>query len=164
MYSTILDKSSVFATVAFSSLTANDSNKILTSIENGTFEDQLKNMSNYYKNGTFDLLKKSISLFSSLCDFQSNNSSKTGLKYLKILSKGILKLIISPLIDDLQMSKTQSPTSEELTKAQMLCKWWLTYLPLLNYAFKKKKNLWEGNRKKWFNDDDRQKLIESLFI
>lgn len=109
-------------TIAFTALNTNNTSKVLASIKAGTFINELKLMTAYYGHGNFDLLKKSISLLLSLCDFQNEYLEETSLATLKQLSKGILDEVIAPLLSDLRASKPSFPTKEELKRAQILSK------------------------------------------
>ena len=128
------------------------------------FDQQLIELKQRYIHGKYDLLKKIISLISMYCEFHNDKSSKEDFNNLKELSQSILRVIISPLIKDLQASKTSSPTSDEFSKAEILTKWWLSYLPLLNHGLKVKKEQWDTVLDQWFDVEDHEKLKDSIDV
>lgn len=165
-------------TIAFSSLIANDPTKILTSIQAGTFIDELKLMSVYYGNSNFDLFRKSISIISSLCnfvdsdevsdskeeEFKVDKKPKTDITSLKKLSNGILDHVVAPLIKDLRESTPDFPAPDVLIKAQLLSKFWVTYMIILNHSLQKMEGIWGQNLDEWFNETDKAKISESLEV
>ena len=60
--------------------------------------------------------------------------------------------------------KSQKNSEDTSNNAQILSKWWLTYLSLLNYAYAKKQtqDLWGPSKNIWFNVEDKNALSESL--
>jgi len=152
------------ATTAFRTFVADEYSEIVQSIKDQTFLSKLSLMKNYYHNGAFDLLKKTISLLVCFCDLEDIFVTQSNLSNLKELTRGILTIMIEPLIEDLKKSQNIAATQEDEINAQILSKWWLTYIALLNEAFTLKKNQphWSSSKENWFPHKESKVLSESL--
>jgi len=136
---------------------------LVTCIKDRSFLSTLKLMKST-SIGTFDFLKNTMSLLTTLCDLEVKFSHQSILSNLKEVVKGLIEIMIDPLVSDLKKSQTIAATPEDETKAQILSKWWLTYLSLLTQAFeiKKRQALWGSSKMNWFLPEECKALKESL--
>ena len=114
--------------------------------------------------GTFDFLKQIMLLLSCLCDLDNEFADRSTLSNLKLVCKGLIEIMIQPLIADLKQSQSIQATPEAETNAHILAKWWMTYLSLLTHAFsvKQKQLQWGSSKAHWFLAEESKALLESL--
>ena len=105
-----------------------DYDEIALAIQNQSFLVKIKQMKSNSIMGAFDFLKQIMSLLACLCDLDNKFVEKSTLLNLKQVCRGLIKIMIQPLIADLKQSQSIQATQEVETKAQILTKWWLTYL------------------------------------
>ena len=139
--------------------------EIALSIQNQSFMQKIKLMKSN-SIGTFDFLKQMMSLLVCLCDLDNKFDDRSTLLNLKLVCKGLIEIMIQPLIADLKQFQSIQATQEVETKAQILTKWWLTYLSLLTHAFslKQKKPQWGSLKANWFLAEESKALLESVEV
>jgi len=144
-------------------LLSNNYSELVPLIKDNSILSQLKVLKST-SNGNFDLLKKTISLLTCLCDLDNKFASQSNLSNLKEVSKGVVQIMIDPLISDLKKSINRKATLEDENKAQVLSKWWLTFLSLITQTFHIKKNQaqWGSEKKIWFMEEDSKVFQDSL--
>ena len=116
--------------------------------------------------GIFDFLKQIMFLLSCLCDLDNKSDDRSTLSNLKLVCKGLIEIMIQPLIADLKKYQSIQATPEAETNAHILAKWWLTYLSLLTHAFseKQKQLQWGSSKANWFLAEESKALLESIEV
>ena len=114
--------------------------------------------------GTFDFLKQIMSLLACLCDLENKFQDISTLSNLKLVCKGLMQIMIQPLIEALKQSQSIQVTPEDETNAHILTKWWLTYLALLTHAYSVKQKQWGSSKAEWFLAEESNALLQSVEV
>ena len=118
----------------------------------------LKNLNELkLSNSKYDKLKFSLSILTTLADFEEIYNDKSSLKIFKEATKQILQILIKPMNEAKEKINIQ---------AEILCKWWHNYFSLLNesYLLKKNNEGWGGSFDDWFPKSEFLVLEESLKV
>ena len=139
--------------------------EIAPSIQDQSFMQKIKLMKSN-SIGTFDFLKQIMSLLACLCDLDNKFDDISTLSNFKMVCKGLIEIMIQPLIANLKQSQNIQATLEAETNAHILAKWWLTYLSLLTHAYsvKQKQPQWGSSKANWFLAEESKALLESVEV
>ena len=110
--------------------------------------------------GTYDCIKSTQSLLSFAADFPEDFPEEATFSLFKQLCHTLLKTIVPSLMLECE----KSGDDETNKKAEVLAKWWITYLTVLSEAYNKKETMWtdENTKELWFDPLEESLLIDSL--
>ena len=154
------------SSVNFQQLSFNEISEITTLLETNQLENLLQSLTR----SSFDLIKVTLSILTTLADFDEESPSEASLSLFKKVCSNIMDFSIIPIISSLSTRRKDSKLSKTLTDLsentlilpQLLSKWWVNYISILEEAFLKKKEIWGESLNEWFTSKDNQLLEESL--
>jgi len=152
-------------TTIIRTLNIDNYDEIALELQNPSFMQKI-NLMKSNSIGTFDFLKQMMSLLVCLCDLENEFAKRSTLSNLKLVCRGLIEIMIQPLIADLKKYQSIQATPEAETNAHILAKWWLTYLSLLTHAFseKQKQLQWGSSKANWFLAEESKALLESIEV
>lgn len=114
---------------------------------------------------SFDLIKLTLSLLTTLADLQEENPEESSFQLFKACSSKIIQIAINPIITrilDIQPNMKELLEGGNELFPQLLSKWWVNYLSLVDEIYSKKMDIWGGDLKFWIQTEEISALEKSI--